>query len=258
MVFLAGVESGTLRRPSLVVLLGGLTMKRMLSAICAAAIACCAVVMAEDAKVIEPFNGKDLSGWKVRGPEAKSGWKVGKAALDAAEPKHLTCADGGNEMVNVVAGHGAGVDIFSEQKFGDVHLELEVMVAKESNSGIYLMGEYEVQVLDSFGNKNPPSPGDMGGIYSTAAPKEQACKAPGEWQKYVIDFVAPKFGADGTKTANAKFVKVVLNDKVIHENTEAPKPTGGELGKEVPEGPLLFQGNHGPVAYRNIKITPAK
>jgi hypothetical protein len=231
-------------------------MKAMLGLLCG--VAFCGAVLAGDAAVIEPFNGKDLTGWKLRGPEAKSGWKVGKAALDAAEPKHLVCNEGGNEMVNVVKGHGQGVDIFSEAKWGDVHLELEVMVAKESNSGIYLMGEYEVQVLDSFGNKNPPSPGDMGGIYSTAAPKTQPCKAPGEWQKYVIDFVAPKFDADGKKTANAKFVKVVFNDQVIHENVEAPKPTGGELGKEVPEGPLLFQGNHGPVAYRNIKITPAK
>ena len=231
-------------------------MKAMLGLMCA--LAFCGVALAGDAAVIEPFNGKDLTGWKLRGPEAKSGWKVGKAALDAAEPKHLTCTEGGNEMVNVVKGHGQGVDIYSEAKWGDVHLELEVMVAKESNSGIYLMGEYEVQVLDSFGNKNAPSPGDMGGIYSTKAPTTQECKAPGEWQKYVIDFVAPKFDADGKKTANAKFVKVVFNDKVIHENVEAPKPTGGELGKEDASGPLLFQGNHGPVAFRNIKITPVK
>ena len=231
-------------------------MKRITSLACALAVAMCGLAFGAD--TVEPFNGKDLTGWKLRGPEAKSGWKVGKAALDTENAQHLVCTEGGNEMVNVVKGHGAGVDIFSEAKWGDVHLELEVMVAKGSNSGIYLMGEYEVQVLDSFGNKNAPSTGDMGGVYSTAAPKVQACKAPGEWQKYVIDFVAPKFDADGKKTANAKFVKVVLNDQVIHENVEAPKPTGGELGKEVAEGPLLFQGNHGPVAFRNIKITPAK
>ncbi|MCY3022504.1 MAG: DUF1080 domain-containing protein [Planctomycetota bacterium] len=231
-------------------------MIRTIALLCAVAVALCGLVRAEDAAVDEPFNGKDLTGWKLRGDAAKSGWKVGKAALDPAEPKHLTCSEGGTEMVNVVKGHGQGVDIFSEQKFGDVHLELEVMVAKESNSGIYLLGEYEIQVLDSFGKENP-SAGDMGGIYSAAAPKENACKAPGEWQKYVIDFVAPRFDAEGKKTAKAKFVKVVLNGKVIHENVEVEKPTGGELSaKEVPTGPLLFQGNHGPVAYRNIKITP--
>lgn len=232
-------------------------MKRAMGAICTAMLVLCAVTVAEDTNVIGPFNGKDLSGWRVRGPEARSGWKVGRAALDPAEPKHLVCAEGGNEMVNVVAGHGVGEDILTEQKFGDIHLELDVMVARESNSGIYLMGEYELQVLDSSGKENPGM-GDMGAIYSAAVPKRNACKAPGEWQKFVIDFVAPKFDAAGAKTANARFVKVVLNDQVIQENVEVPKPTGGELGKEAPEGPLMFQGNHGPVAYRNIRITPAK
>lgn len=232
-------------------------MKRWVYAICAATFSLCALRAAEDAKVMVPFNGKDLTGWKIRGDEAKNGWKVGRAALDPAEPKHLVCVAGGTDLVNVVPGHGAGEDIFTVQKFGDIHLELEVMVAKESNSGIYLMGEYELQVLDSLGKANPDM-GDMGAIYSAAVPKLNASKAPGEWQKYVIDFVAPKFGADGAKTANARFVKVVLNDKVIQENVEVPKPTGGELGKEAPEGALMFQGNHGPVAFRNIKITPTK
>ncbi|HEY3322102.1 MAG TPA: DUF1080 domain-containing protein [Planctomycetota bacterium] len=209
------------------------------------------------ADAVTPFNGKDLTGWRLRGPEAKSGWKVGKASLDTANAEHLVCTDGGNEMVNVVEGHGKGVDIYTEEKWGDVHLELELMVAKGSNSGVYLMGEYEIQVLDSFGKQNP-GPGDMGAIYNQSAPKVNACKAPGEWQKLVVDFVAPKFDADGKKTADAKFVKIVLNDQVIQENFDSPKPTGGELGKESPTGPLLFQGNHGPVAFRNIKITPSK
>jgi hypothetical protein len=232
-------------------------MKRASWILCVAAVAAAAVgVRAEEAKVVEPFNGKDLSGWKMRGDAAKAKWKVGKVALDAANPAHLTCAEGGAEMVNVVEGHGGGVDIISEAAFGDVHVELEVMVAKGSNSGIYLMGEYEIQVLDSFG-KEKVGPGDMGGIYSTAGPKVNACKAPGEWQTYVIDFRAPRFDADGKKTASARFVKVVLNGQVIHEDAEAPKPTGGQISnQEVATGPLMFQGDHGPVAYRNIRITP--
>jgi len=230
-------------------------MKRVAAVLCGAAVLLCGAALAGDAKPVEPFNGKDLTGWKLRGDPAKSGWKVGKAALDPANPQHLVCGEGGTEMVNEVKGHAQGVDIYTEEKFGDVHIELELLVAKGSNSGVYLMGEYEIQVLDSFGKANP-GPGDMGGVYNTKAPTANPCKAPGEWQKFVFDFVAPKFDADGKKTANAKFVKVVLNDQVIHENVEAPKPTGGELGKEVPAGPLLFQGNHGPVAVRNIKITP--
>jgi len=229
-------------------------MKHVATVVCVAAMLLWGAARAEDAKTIELFNGKDLTGWKLRGDPAKSGWKVGKAALDPNNPEHLACSEG-TEMVNNVKGHGQGLDIYTEAKFGDVHLEIELMVAKGSNSGIYLMGEYEVQVLDSFGKKEP-SPGDMGGIYNTAAPKVNACKAPGEWQKFVIDFCAPRFDAEGKKTANAKFIKVLLNDQVIHENAEAPHPTGGELGKEVATGPLLLQGNHGPASFKNIKVTP--
>jgi hypothetical protein len=82
-----------------------------------------------------------------------------------------------------------------------------------------------------------------------------ASKKPGEWQKFVIDFQAPKFEGE-KKTVNGKFIKVTLNDQVIHENVELPKQTpGGLTGKEVPTGPLMLQGDHGPVAFRNIKIT---
>jgi hypothetical protein len=116
------------------------------------------------------------------------------------------------------------------------------------------MGEYEIQILDSFG-KEKVGPSDMGGLYGAAAPKVNACKKPGEWQKYVIDFRAPRF-KEGKKVSKAKFIKITLNDKVIHENVEMNSQTpGGLTGKEVPTGPLMFQGNHGPVAFRNIKIT---
>jgi hypothetical protein len=118
------------------------------------------------------------------------------------------------------------------------------------------MGEYEIQVYDSHGVEKP-GPGDMGAIYGANVPKVNACKAPGEWQKYVIEFRAPKFDAEGKKTANAVIAKVELNGTVIHENVEMSGPTpGGLTGKEAPTGPLMFQGDHGPVAYRNIKVTP--
>ena len=99
----------------------------------------------------------------------------------------------------------------------------------------------------------------MGAIYGAAPPKINACKAPGEWQKYEIHFQAPRFDADGKKTGNARFLKVILNGKVLHENVEMKKQTpGGVTGREHATGPLMFQGNHGPVAYRNIKIGPLK
>jgi hypothetical protein len=217
----------------------------------------------EEGKPVKPFNGENLKGWKPR-DEKNNKWVVGFAALDEKEPRQFTTTvlkpgqEGGpraHELINDLKKGEHGTDLYTEQKFGDCLVELELMIPKGSNSGIYLMGEYEVQVLDSFG-KEKVGPGDMGGIYSTAAPKKNACKKPGEWQSFVIDFQAPRF-ADGKKTSNALFRKVTLNGEVIHEMVEAPKPTGSELSaKEVATGPLLIQGDHGPVAVRNIKITP--
>ena len=213
---------------------------------------------AADNKPIEPFNGKDLKGWKLK-DEKKSKWAVGTATLDPAKATEFgpfappSAAPG--DLVNT---KGGGCDIFTEEKFGDIHLELEFMVPKNSNSGVYLMGEYEVQVLDSHGKPDDKlTQGDLGALYSAAAPKKNVAKKPGEWQKFVIDFQAPKFGADGKKTANAKFIKVVLNGEKLHENVEMKQQTpGGLTGKEAATGPLMFQGDHGPVAFRNIKITP--
>jgi hypothetical protein len=213
---------------------------------------CFAAGAAAAADSIEPFNGKDLTGWKAKHPD-KSHWAAGTAALNPQNPGELKLAAGTGELANT---QGGGSDLYSEQSFGDGRYEVEVMVPKGSNSGIYLMGEYEIQVFDSFG-KEPIGMGDMGAIYSAAVPKVNASKAAGEWQKFVIDFRAPKFDADGKKTANAKVVKATLNGQVIHEDVEIKGVTGGALtGKEAAKGPLLFQGDHGAVAYRNIKITP--
>ena len=203
----------------------------------------------EKTKAITPFNGKDLTGWKIRGKEDKNKWMVGAAAVN--DKGALTYNKEGADMVNTA---GGGLDIYTVEEFGDCLIEIDVMVPKGSNSGVYLMGRYEVQVLDSFG-KEKLTYQDMGAIYSVAVPKLNACKKAGEWQKFVIDFVAPRF--DGKKkTANAKFVKVELNGQTIHDNVEVVKgATGGALGAEVPVGPLMLQGDHGPVAFRNIRIT---
>ena len=95
--------------------------------------------------------------------------------------------------------------------------------------------------------------------YQILKVRKNASKAPGEWQSFDVIFQAPRFDAQGKKTANAKFLKVTLNDKVIHENVEVKGPTPSCLtGKEKAEGPIMFQGDHGPVAFRNIKVTPKK
>ena len=214
---------------------------------------------AADSKPAELFNGKDLTGWKPK-DEKKSKWQVCAVSWDEKKPNELlgginNSPDGkGSVMANII---GGSTDIISEAKFGDCTIEVEFIIPKGSNSGVYVMGEYEVQILDSFGKADDKlGPGDMGGIYQNAAPKVNACKKPGEWQKFVIEFVAPQFEGD-KKTANAKFIKVTFNDKVIHENVEVKGPTpGGLTGKEAATGPIMFQGDHGPVAFRNVKMTP--
>jgi len=208
-----------------------------------------AVRAADKSTPEDPFTGKNTDGWAIKGKDpAKSKWKVGTASVN--DKGELVFKEGEGELVNTGSG---GVDIFTLERYGDILLDVEVMVPKGSNSGIYLMGEYELQVFDSFG-KEKLGQGDMGAIYSAAAPRVNASKKAGEWQKFVIDFQAPRFEG-GKKTTNAKFLKVTLNDQVIHENVEVQKSTGGALAnKEEPTGPLMFQGDHGTVAYRNIKI----
>jgi hypothetical protein len=207
-----------------------------------------------------PFNGKDLTGWKAYAAgTTASQWKVGSAKPSAADPKVLSVSPGGHELINDTKGHGQSLDLYSTERFGDAIITLEVMVPEKSNSGIYVMGEYEVQVLDSFGKDANPGPGDMGAIYGAQPPSHPKYRKPGEWSQYEIHWLAPRFDAEGKKIANAKFVKVILNGKVIHENLEMTKPTpGGVDGREKAQGPLMFQGNHGPVAYRNIRVRPLK
>lgn len=160
-------------------------------------------------------------------------------------------------------------NLLTVMEHGDIDLELEVMLPKGSNSGIYLQGRYEVQLLDSWGVKDPKY-SDIGGIYRNwenqpgkiymgKAPLSNPAKAPGLWQKFKISFRAPRFDAAGNKIENARFNYVDLNGVRIHENLEVPLPTGGPVeNNEKPFGPLMIQGDHGPVAFRNVKYTLMK
>lgn len=226
------------------------------------AAASASVLSAAEPKSTSLFNGQNLDNWQTKPGKGTNHWNAGIPALEPGNPARLLVggAVAGNDsttaMINTAEKHGAGVDLYSKEKFGSCRIELEVMVPKGSNSGIYVMGEYEVQVFDSHG-KQKIGPGDMGAIYGAAVPPVNAAKAPGEWQKYVIEWQAPKFDGEGRKTANGKFLKVELNGQILHKDLEMPGPTpAGVTGKEAAEGPLMFQGDHGPVAYRNILITP--
>lgn len=209
------------------------------------------------------FNGHDLSGWRT---PAGSWQVVGDVKLDSANNKHFRVVPGAGAMINSTT--NSTVNLISQTEFGDCEVHVEFCVPKHSNSGIYFMGRYEVQILDSWGVAKPKS-SDCGGIYASCsdpkpdykgrAPTVNASQPPGEWQSFDIIFRAPRFDASGKKIENAKFIKVVHNGKVIQENVEVPRPTcAAHWLDEKPTGPLMFQGDHGPVAYRKIIVRPVE
>jgi hypothetical protein len=219
---------------------------------------------ADDKDWVELIGGRGLGAWK----RPSADWTVGgDAALDPQDPKRLTAEPGTGVLVN--APRGRANNLVSQQTFGDVEVHVEFLIARGSNSGVKLMGLYEVQIYDSHGVKSPKAT-DSGGIYPRAElkpkyhylddgypPKVNAAKPAGEWQTLDVVFQAPRFGDDGKKTANARFVKVVLNGQVVHEDQEVSTPTGHAWhDKEVASGPLLLQGDHGPVAFRNVRVRP--
>lgn len=225
---------------------------------------------------VPALAGADEKGWTdltTQGMDAfKAPWdkwtRAESVMLDPANPKKLVAKPGGVILVNGPTGRIP--DLVTKQSYSDLDVQLDFLIAKGSNSGVKLHGLYEIQILDSHGRKDLT--GDScGGVYPRAElkpkyhhidkgvpPRTNAAKPAGEWQTLHISFLAPRFGPDGKKTANARFVRVVLNGTVIHENVELLWPTGHawKAGKEVAQGPLLLQADHGPVAFRNVRIRP--
>ena len=205
------------------------------------------------------FNGDNLEGWR----EPTGTWEVlGGVAIDAKYAKAFTFEPGYGVMVN--GRGGPTVNLVSTFEHGDVEAHIEFCVPKGSNSGVYFQGRYEVQVFDSFGVAKPKH-SDCGGLYERwqddkgfegQAPKVNASKPPGEWQSFDVVFRAPRFNEFGTKTENAKFVSVKHNGVLVHENVAVTGPTRSALDEktEAAHGPLMLQGDHGPVAYRNLVI----
>jgi hypothetical protein len=171
-------------------------------------------------KAITLFNGKNLNGWHAQG---ENQWQVAEGILRS--PK-------------------SGSNLVSEQRFTDFKLHIECRYPKGSNSGVYLRGRYEVQIADSA--TTHPSSHLFGGIYGFLTPSEMVTRGPGEWQSFDITLVG-------------RMVTVEANGKMIICNQEIPGITGGAIdSKEGEPGPLLLQGDHGPIEYRNIVLTPAK
>ena len=193
-------------------------------------------------------------------------WRIaGGATVDRSRNLALEGEAGTGVLVNSPTDAARG-HLFTAFEHGDIDVSLDVMLPKGSNSGVYLMGRYEVQLFDSWGVPRPTF-ADMGGIYQRwnerrgpgnegyegVSPRLNASRAPGLWQHLEILFRAPKF--DGRrKIANARFVKVTLNGVVVQENVEVTGPTrAAPFDDERPTGPLMIQGDHGPVALRNIQ-----
>src|SRR4051812_37780794 len=201
-------------------------------------------VQAPPADAVVLFDGVSVDGWTTR--EGKpAGWE--------AEGK-----PGGT--MTVAKGKG---DIVSKQAFGDAQIHVEFKTPVETtgegqdrgNSGVYLHGRYEVQVLDSYQNETYPD-GQCGAIYKQHVPLVNVCRPQGEWQTYDIVFHPAKFDSAGKKTAPGR-VTVVHNGVLIQDNAELYSPTGGAIGEdEKPTGPLLLQEHGHPVKYRNIWYRP--
>lgn len=206
--------------------------------------------------------GKDLSSW--RGDTGA--WQmVGQVRLDPEDRRRFVAAPGAGVLVNGKTGRTG--NLLSKLDHGDVEAHVEFVVPEGSNSGVYFQGRYEIQILDSWGVKEPKY-GDCGGIYQRweqgkgfegHRPRVNASRRPGQWQTFDVVFRAPRFDTRGNKVANAKFVKVVHNGKLVHQNVEVTGPTrAAGFGNEKALGPLMLQGDHGPVAYRNIWLRPIK
>ncbi len=173
-------------------------------------------------KSINLFNGKDLTGWKAVG--AANQWEVRNGILTS--PK-------------------SGANLISEQQFTDFKLTVEFRYKKGSNSGVYLRGRYEVQIEDSPKDAHPNSV-LYSGVYGFLAPSEINALGPDQWQRYDITLVG-------------RMVTIVANGKTVISNQEIPGITGGALNSNEGEpGPIYIQGDHGPIEFRKIVITPAK
>jgi sugar phosphate isomerase/epimerase len=221
----------------------------------------CRVEAAGDKVVL---TGADFSAWRQSGD-----WIiVGDAFSHPKNESLLSLREGTGVIVN--GRKAKSPPLISKREFGDARIHVEFMIPKGSNSGVYIQGQYEIQILDSWTEPNAPYPGgECGGIYQRWDESREvkgydghsvtvnACRPPGQWQDFDIIFRAARFDANGKKIANACFVKVYQNGTLIHDNVEVSGPTRGSMyPQDRKTGPILLQGDHGPVAFRNIWVIP--
>lgn len=218
----------------------------------------------EEATPFQSMTLNDLAAFKPTTPN----WQVaGNATSDRATRWSFAYEEGNGVLINAQTEEAKG-HLFTAWDHADLELDLEVMMPPGSNSGIYFQSRYEIQLLDSWGVKEPQQ-SDMGGIYQRwddtrpegergyegHAPPVNVARAPGLWQHLNIVFQAPRFNAQGNKVRDARFVRVTLNGIVLHEDVPVTGPTraAADESTEVAAAPLMIQGDHGPVAFRNIR-----
>jgi type 1 glutamine amidotransferase len=177
-----------------------------------------------DAGFVSLFNGKDVTGWHLRRKDGHNSWTVEDGILK-----------------NTVNKGDHGTDLVTDAKFWNFRVKCDYMVPDGSNSGFYLRGRHEIQILGDF-QKGTTAKGGNGGIYNVKAPDAFVSKPGGQWQTL-----------DATIVGNR--ITVVLNGKKIHDQVECNRATGGQLDRELDKpGPVLLQGNHGTVWFRNIRL----
>jgi sugar phosphate isomerase/epimerase len=206
----------------------------------------------------------DLSAWQQNGE-----WNVvGDAFEHPRNENLLSTREGTGTIVN--SRKAKSPPLVSKEEFGDARIHVEFIIPKNSNSGVYIQGQYEIQILDSWTDANILyAGGECGGIYprwdETRPGKSydghsalvNASRPPGQWQTFDIVFRAARFDSQGKKIANAKVIRIWQNGTLIQKDVELTGPTRGSFKpNDLAKGPLVLQGDHGPVAFRNIWVTP--
>ncbi len=214
-----------------------------------------------------PFTTLSFSNLSEFRDVSQNNWKTASEVYANREEEHHLETHEGNGILLNQPDDNNQANLFTEFEHGDIDLTLDFLMPKGSNSGIYLQGRYEVQLFDSW-LKDSVTYEDCGGIYQRwnnergfegKAPAINASKAPGLWQHLFIRFKAPKFDESGKKIANARFQEVILNGKVVQREVEISGPTrAAAFEDEKPVGPLMIQGDHGPVAFKNMKYKTYK
>ena len=185
----------------------------------------CLVLAADDEKDFKPlFNGKDFAGWHVRNEKSNNAWKV----VDGVLKNELKPDD-------------HGVDLITDAKYRNFTVRYEYMVPEGSNSGFYLRGRHEIQILGDL-KSGKASLGGNGAIYQHTLPATFVSKPGDQWQTVEATMIGDK-------------VSVTLNGVKIHDNVMVERATGGELDGNVSDpGPFFLQGDHGAVSFRNLRV----